>query len=41
MDREQILEDLKQWLRNIIAFGDEVDPQDVLDEIEYLEEEYE
>lgn len=41
MDRAAILEDLKFYLRSAIDFGDTIDPEDVLDLIEELEEIYE
>lgn len=41
MDREAILEDLKDWLRGYVDFGDEVTPEEVLERIEFLEEIYE
>lgn len=41
MDREAILEALKAYLRAAIDFGDTIDPEDVLELIEELEEIYE
>lgn len=41
MDREQIIDDLKNWLGDKIEFGDEVSPYEVLEKIEELEELYE
>jgi len=40
MDREQVLEDLKQWLRDH-GLTNAVRVQGVLDKIDELEEEYE
>lgn len=41
MDREQILEDLKSWLRRQMYKHNTIDPARVLDKIDKLEEEYE
>lgn len=41
MDREAILEDLKQWLNNSIELDIEISARDVLNQIEDLENYYE
>lgn len=41
MDRAAILEELKFYLQSLIDFGDDVDPGEVLEKIEELEEIYE
>lgn len=42
MDRAQILDDLKEWLKQMIEYGEtNFLPIEVLDKIDELEEEYE
>lgn len=41
MDRQALIEDLKNWLFDLEAFGDTIEPEDVLERIAQLEELYE